>query len=164
MKIIILFHSQSGTTLEFAERIASKLKEGNHTVQLTQLQTNPTITSGSVRHTKSFTITNLPDIKDYDLILLGGPVWAFSASPIAVAALDRLGDLSGKKVLPFLTQGLHPSLGGKRAIALLGKMAAKAGATVLPGKIVSKLFFNYKASFEDKATEIARLITTKETK
>ena len=160
MKIVIIVHSRSGTTLEFAERIASKLKEDNHTVQLTQLQTNPPIPSGSVRHTKSFTITNLPDIKDYDLILLGGPVWAFSASPIAVAALYRLGDLSGKKFLPFVTQGLYPSLGGKRAIALLGETAAKAGATVLPGKIVSKLFHNFKAQFDKEAAGIKELVST----
>jgi len=159
MKIVIMVHSQSGTTMEFAERIAVKLKEKYQVVHLTKLETDPPIKSGSVRHTAPFNITNLPDIKEYDIILIGGPVWAFSASPIVVAAIEKLGNLSGKKVIPFVTMGFfHPSLGGNKAISLLGQKASAVGATVLPGKIIPKLFHDYKALFEKEATEIAKLV------
>ncbi|MDY6894451.1 MAG: hypothetical protein SVO01_03390 [Thermotogota bacterium] len=76
---------------------------------------------------------NLPDIKDYELILLGGPVWGFSASPIAIAALDKLGNLSEKKLLPFVTMGFpFPAMGGNRAISMMSDKAKELGATVLP--------------------------------
>ncbi|GAB4112564.1 MAG: hypothetical protein Kow00103_02240 [Candidatus Caldatribacteriota bacterium] len=104
MKTMIIVHSQSRTTLEFAQHIATQLKE-KHPTELIHLQTDPEIKSGSVRRIFHFKITNLPEIKDYDLILLGGPVWGFSASPIVIAALEKMENLSGKKVLPFVTMG-----------------------------------------------------------
>ncbi len=159
MKAAIIVHSQSGTTLEFAEHIAAQLKEKKHAVDLVHLQTEPEIKSGSVRRTVPFKITNLPKVKDYELILLGGPVWAFSASPVAVAALEKLGDLSGKKILPFVTMGFfHPSLGGRRAIAMMGNKARELGATVLPGKIIPKLFHDFKHLFKIEAEDIAKKI------
>lgn len=159
MKTAIIVHSQSGTTLEFAEHIAAQLKEKKHPVDLIHLQTNPEIKSGSVRQTAPFKITNLPDVRDYDLILLGGPVWAFSASPIAIAALERLGDLSGKKILPFVTMGFpHPALGGRKAIAMMSDKARELGATALPGKIIPKLFHDFKSLFRIEAEDIAKNI------
>jgi len=159
MKIVIIVHSQSGTTLQFAEQISAKLKEKKHDVELTHLQTDPVIKSGSVRKTAPFKFTNLPDIKDYELILLGGPVWAFSASPIAITALEKLGNLSEKKFLPFVTMGFpFPGMGGKKAIAMMSNKAKEAGANVLPGKIIPKLFHNFKKQFTIEAEDIAKII------
>jgi len=159
MKIVIIVHSKSGTTLQFAEHIAVQLKEKNHFVDLVHLQTDPEIKGGSVRRTTPFKITNLPDIKDYNLILLGGPVWGFSASPVVIAALKKLGNLSGKKILPFVTMGFfHPSLGGKQAITMMGNKAKELGAIVLPGKIIPKLFHDFKNLFKIEAEDIAKNI------
>jgi flavodoxin len=119
MKTVILVHSQSGTTLQFAKHIATQLKEKKHDVELIHLQTDPVIKIGSVSKNAPFKFTNLPDIKGYELILLGGPVWAFSASPVAIAALEKLENLSKKKFLPFVTMGFpFPGMGGKKATAI----------------------------------------------
>lgn len=160
MKSIIIVHSSSGTTLEFAEQISATLKEKKYPVELVHLQTDPVIKSGSVRHTAPFKFINLPDIKDYELILLGGPVWAFSASPIAITALEKLGKLSGKKILPFVTMGFpFPWMGGNKAISMMSDKAIELGATVLPGKIVPKLFHDFKNLFKTEAENIARSIS-----
>ncbi|MBN1971767.1 MAG: hypothetical protein JW870_20570 [Candidatus Delongbacteria bacterium] len=130
-----------------------------HHVELVHLKTDPILKGGSVRKTAPFNFTNLPDIKDYDLILLGGPVWAFSASPIAIVALKKLGDLTGKKILPFVTMCLpFPWMGGKKAIAMMSSKAKELGATVLPGKIVPKLFHDFKSIFKIEAEDIAKNI------
>ncbi len=159
LKTAIIVHSQTGTTLEFAEHIAAQLREKKHSVDLVHLQTDPEIKSGSVRRTAPFKISNLPAVKDYSLILLGGPVWGFSASPIAIAALKKLGDLSGKKILPFVTMGFpHPALGGRKAIVMMSDKARESGATVLPGKIIPKLFHDFKHLFKVEAEDIAKKI------
>lgn len=159
MKTVIIVHSQSGTTLQFAEHISNQLKKKKHYVDLIHLKTDPEIKGGSVRHTTPFKIINLPDIKEYELIMLGGPVWAFSASPIVLAALEKLGDLSGKKILPFVTMGFpFPSMGGKKAIAMMSNKACELGATVLPGKIIPKLFHNFQKLFQIEAEDIAQNI------
>jgi flavodoxin len=148
MKTIIIVHSSTGTTLNFAEDISDQLKKEKHDVKLVHLQTDPVIKGGSVPKTASIKFTNLPNIKDYELILLGGPVWGFSASPIAIAALEKLGKLSGKKILPFVTMGFpFPAMGGNRAISMMSDKAKELGATVLPGKIIPKLFHNFKSKF-----------------
>jgi len=159
MKTIIIVHSQSGSTLEFAKHISDQLKKEKHDVKLVHLQTDPVTKGGSVPKTASIKFANLPDIKDYELILLGGPVWGFSASPIAIAALEKLGNLSGKKILPFVTMGFpFPAMGGKKAIAIMSDKAKEAGASVLPGKIVPKLFHNFKKLFKVEAEDITKNI------
>jgi len=153
---MIIVHSQGGSTLEFAKHIEGQLKEKKYPVDLVHLQTDPVIKSGTVRHTAPFKFINLPDIKDYELILLGGPVWAFSASPIAIAALEKMGKLSGKKILPFVTMGFpFPAMGGNKAISTMSDKAKELGATVLPGKIVPKLFHDFKSKFKIEAKDIA---------
>lgn len=156
MKTIIIVHSSTGTTLNFAEDISDQLKKEKHDVKLVHLQTDPVIKGGSVPKTASIKFVNLPDIKDYELILLGGPVWGFSASPIAIAALEKLGNLSEKNFLPFVTMGFpFPAMGGNRAISMMSDKAKELGATVLSGKIVPKLFHDFKSKFKIEAEDIA---------
>ena len=158
MNAIIIVHSKTGTTKKFADRIAGKLQEDGHSIKLTQIETDVPIKSGSVRRCEKFSITNLPDITNYDTILLGGPVWGFSASPVIIQCINALGDFQGKKALPFVTQGFpFKSMGGKQAITLMSKTAADKKATILPGFIVSKLFHDIEKDM-DKA--VASILST----
>ena len=45
---------------------------------------------------------SVSDIKAYDLIIIGSPVWWFSVSPPVMSFLSQY-DLKGKKVVPFCT-------------------------------------------------------------
>ena len=46
----------------------------------------------------------LPDLKQYDVILLGYPIWWY-IEPMAVKTFAEAQDLSGKVILPFATSG-----------------------------------------------------------
>ena len=46
----------------------------------------------------------LPDLKQYDVILLGYPIWWY-IEPMAVKTFVEAQDLSGKVILPFATSG-----------------------------------------------------------
>jgi flavodoxin len=156
MKIAIIVHSKTGTTRKFADRIADRLKKSGHNMSLIQIETDVPVESGSVRSCKEFTITNLPDIRAYDVLLLGGPVWGFSASPVIIKCIKSLGDLEGKKVIPFVTQGFpFKFLGGKQAIALMSRYAADKKAAVLPGVVISKLFHDFEKDMDATASSIA---------
>ncbi len=159
MKIIIIVHSSTGTTRKFADRIAGTLKDSGHSIKLIQLETDVSIKSGSVRSCAKFVITNLPDIKEYDTVLLGGPVWGFSASPVIIACINALGDLKGKKVLPFVTQGFpFAFMGANQAIALMSHTAADKKATVLPGFAVSKLFHDIEKDMDKAAASVSSVL------
>lgn len=156
MKIGIIIHSKTGTTLRFGKLILENLQKSNHVVELIELKTDVPVNSGSVRQTKSFSLLNVPDCEKYDVLLVGGPVWAFSASPVLIACLKELKGISGKKLLPFVTMGFpFPSMGGSQAISLMSSTAAGLGAEIMDGKIIPKLFRNYHKQMEVTAAEIA---------
>lgn len=155
MKIGIIFHSKTGTTLGFGHLIGGMLREEGHQVELVDLQTDAPLNFGSVRSAPPFKVTNLPDGSKYDALLVGGPVWAFSASPVIYAAVKELKNIKGKKVLPFLTMGFPLlGMGGKQAIALLDKELTAAGAIVLPGVIIPKMFHDYQKLMAKMAQKI----------
>ncbi|PKM90963.1 MAG: hypothetical protein CVU87_00135 [Firmicutes bacterium HGW-Firmicutes-12] len=159
MNIGITVHSQTGTTLKFAKIIEKELLKRGHTAEIIELKTDVPVNSGSVRNSKKFSILNIPDCADYDAVLFGGPVWAFSASPVLIACMKELKGLTHKKVIPFVTMGFTFSgLGGSQAIKLMSSMATNSGARVLPGKIVGKLFRNSTLLMEKSAVEIADCI------
>ncbi len=155
MKIGIIFHSKTGTTLGFGHLIGGMLREQGHQVELIDLQTDTPVNFGSVRSAPPFKVTNLPDGSKFDALLVGGPVWAFSASPVLYTAVKGLKNIKSKKVLPFVTMGFPlPEMGGKQAIALLNKELSASGATVLPGVIIPKMFHDYKKLMVEEALKI----------
>ena len=112
MHLGIIVYSQSGTTLRFGERIAARLREAGHAVDLVKLETDVPVKMGPA---PNFKIVNLPDGAKFDALLVGGPVWGFSASPVIVAGIKALKGIAGKKVLPFVTMGFPlPGMGANR--------------------------------------------------
>lgn len=155
MNIGIIIHSKTGTTQRFGKLIAEKLKNCNHTVDIIELKTEVPINSGSVRQKQKITVLNIPDCTNYDAVLIGGPVWAFSASPVVITCMKELSGIRGKKLLPFVTMGFpFTFMGGLQAINLMSSTASDLGATVLTGQIVPKLFHNYELYMEKIASEI----------
>ncbi len=64
----------------------------------------------------------LPDVKNYDVILLGYPIWWY-IEPMAVKTFVESQDFSGKVVLPFATSG---GSGIESSVADLRKALPKA--------------------------------------
>ena len=162
MNVGIIIHSKTGTTLKFGEIIAAELRQNGHTVEIVELATDIPVNGGSVRQSSKFKISNIPDCAKFDVILAGGPVWAFAASPVIIDCLKTLRNISGKKLLPIVTMGFPlPSMGGRQAIALMSNVAASNGADVLPGVVISMMFHNHQSDMEKAAFNIAGLLGTK---
>lgn len=157
LNICIIVHSETGTTLKFGNMIAEKLRMNGHAVDVVNLETNPRFSGVHMGKVQKFLITNIPDCSKYDILFIGSPVWAFSASPVIMDFIKSLGNITGKKVIPLATMGFpFAFMGGKRSLAMIGAEAAKKGAEILPGKVIPKMFRNPDALMEKYAMEISK--------
>ncbi|NLG15777.1 MAG: flavodoxin family protein [Fibrobacter sp.] len=151
MKVAIVIHTQSGHTTQFARAIASKFNQNGHECDVMLLRTTGQVSPGS----RKFTIKNPPEIYGYDAALFGGPVWAFSASPVIKSYLGQLKNLKCKKVMSIATKGLPFSwTGGSRALKQMDQELEASGGTVLPGEV---LHFFFKANQKKMNSAVERI-------
>ncbi|MEO0185603.1 MAG: flavodoxin domain-containing protein [candidate division WOR-3 bacterium] len=155
MHIGIIYYSLTGTTEEFANRIANGLIKEKHHVEVVKIKTNIEVKGPG----QKFEIQNNPDCSRFDFILFGGPVWAFSACPVVLQFIKQSIGLTGKKIIPFVTMGFpFKSLGGNNAINQINKAAKTVGAEVISGVIIPKLFHDYKKLMDKAVLEIVSKI------
>lgn len=160
MNISVVVQSNTGFTKRFAGIISKTLKENGHSVDMDLLETDVPVKSGTLRHCREFDIINPQDCSKYDYILIGGPVWAFSASPVIVKGVQTLKGLTGKKVIPFATMFFpFRFMGGRQALDMIATTAEDAGAeAVSKGFVICRAFHDYKKKMDSKAGAIARII------
>ncbi|HNX01057.1 MAG TPA: hypothetical protein PLE74_02680 [Candidatus Cloacimonadota bacterium] len=159
MNTCIMVHSATGTTLKFANVIKGKLENAGHQVNLIELHTDVPVKTGSIRQPMNFQVLNIPDISNYDVILAGGPVWAFSISTVIYKCMKSIPDMKGKKFLPFVTMGFFlRGMGGTASLSQLARIARDLGAEVLPGAVVCKIFHNIDKMMESEAEKITSLL------
>lgn len=108
-KVLIVYYSLTGNTLEVASRLQEKTGAYMYAIQ----------TQDSYRGTPLLYATSkaemmrgylpplqnpMPDLSSYDTIFIGAPVWWFSAPQPLISFLADA-DLYGKTVVPFCTHG-----------------------------------------------------------
>ena len=110
MKAIILYYSRSGNT----EKLAKKIRDD---LNCDILKIVPEETYGNYiescfrvmkeRRKKVIPafVTEVPDLKDYDIIFLGYPIWAQDV-PVFVADFVQKCNINGKVIIPFATYGM----------------------------------------------------------
>lgn len=110
MKAIILYYSRSGNT----ERIAMQAQKDLHCdmIKIIPEEAYGNYISSCLRVTKEKKAsvapafaTPIPDLRGYDIVLLGYPVWAQDV-PRFVADFICQCDLKNKTVIPFATYGM----------------------------------------------------------
>lgn len=159
MKIGILVHSKTGNTKRFAELISIKLTAKGHVVELTELVADGKVDNVTARQPLNFNITNLPNINDYDTVMVGGPVWAFSPSPVAYKAVQQLKNLTGKSFMAFMTMGFPlTGMGGKGSLRMLNREASKIGAKIITGVVIPHMFHNFNTEMEKAADKIVQML------
>lgn len=110
MRTLILYYSRTGTTRTLAKALAAELKADADEIQCERYR------PGGLRYLRAGYDSvrgNLPPIgmptkdpSDYDLVLIGGPIWtSYPALPIR-AYLDRAPELPAR-IAVFLTFGGH---------------------------------------------------------
>jgi len=153
MNIGIVIHTVSGHTLKFAQAIRNKLLDNGHDVDLTGLRTIGTPRIGFLPGGGGdFTIKSPPELGEFEVVLIGAPVWGLKPSPVIMRYLvEDVKKLKGKKALAFVTMGLG---GGKRAVEIMSQELEDAGADILEGEAL-KYFFRVNA--ESMAAAVDRI-------
>jgi flavodoxin len=115
LKTLVVYYSRTGNARFVAETIAAEVGADVEEVidQKNRSGALVYLTGGSAarrgKETKISPPTKSP--AEYDLIVVGTPVWAGRPTPAIVTYLKK-NDLSGKKVAVFFTQG------GKKPVAI----------------------------------------------
>ncbi|MDR3258141.1 MAG: hypothetical protein LBT51_00815 [Fusobacteriaceae bacterium] len=108
-KVLVIYYSAGGNTAEIAQRI-STMTNGI----LLEIKTNKQYPSVPMFYAKVFfesknkqySEVEIPtfDLKDYDIIFIGSPVWMYTVSLPVLSFLSER-DFDSKIVIPFGTQG-----------------------------------------------------------
>lgn len=109
-KVLVAYFSWGGATRKVAQTIQQKT--GGDLFEIKTATPYPADYHATVDIGKKEKADNvrpklagpLPDMKQYDVILLGYPIWWY-IEPMAVKTFVEAQDLSGKTILPFATSG-----------------------------------------------------------
>jgi len=109
-KVLVLYYSQTSNTQAVAEEIASRLGADIEAIvpvdpyegdfQATIERSRKEAEEGKVPQIQPLSV----NVKDYDLVFLGYPIWFGTYAPPVAGLLEAV-DLSGKKIVPFCTFG-----------------------------------------------------------
>jgi flavodoxin len=126
----IIIHSHTGNTLSAAERIREGLINAGHTVNLEQVKA----VNGDPNSQGKVELSIIPDTLQYDVLIFGAPVWAFSLSKVMNEYLMQLNSLEGKQVYCFVTHQLPFAwMGGNHSVRQMESLCTQKG-----GKVVKK--------------------------
>jgi len=147
MNIGMIIYSQTGNTYSVAMKLKEKLSAAGHSVDVERLK----VVGGYRPGMKDIRFETLPNVGQYDALVFGAPVEAFSLSPVMTSYLKQIASLQNKKVACLVTQAFpYPWLGGNRAIGQMRKICEPKGATVCGSGVV-----NWMSSRRDqKITEV----------
>lgn len=134
MKTLVVYYSLTGNTKFIAEQIAKKIK-----ADVLELKAD----RGTGHKSQSKLLAPTKDLIDYDLIILGSPVWGYSYAPAIKSFLNQA-KLKNKKIALFVC---HEDLPAK---TLAGLKNALAG-----NKIIGETLFSEPLKNPAKSQDIA---------
>jgi flavodoxin len=129
MKIAMVIYSRTGHTMSVAEKMESVLKFTEHEVDVHQI-----IDSHLKIESRE---SNVKNLEDYDVVIFGSPVHAFTLSVPMKRYLKNMPQFTNKKAGCFVTQDAENAFwGGNRSIRQMKKACLKKGANVYATGIV----------------------------
>lgn len=138
MRTAIVYYSYTGKTHRLAQVIIGVLKSKGEEAIPVRIRPLKEETNFFIQCKDSFIrkkpelYRTLLDLKNYDRIILGSPVWAFSPAPPINTYLEKCSSLEGKEAVCFVTYGSGSGKG--RALEVMIKGLQAKGATVA-GKV-----------------------------
>jgi flavodoxin len=130
MRSIIIYYSYSGNTKKVVQILSEYLREKSET-EILELKVQNESTSFFGQCQQAFwhkqTEIGQPkfNLKPYDLVCLGTPVWAFGPAPAMNTYLDKCSGLEDKEVILFTTYG--SGVGNSRCLNYMQKILSKKG-------------------------------------
>jgi flavodoxin len=110
VKSLVVYYSRTGKTKFVAETIAEKF--GSDIEEIVDLREREgkmgwmSATRDASNEKETLIAPTKKNPKDYDLLIIGTPVWAFNLTP-AIRTYINNSDLSGKKIALFFTLGIR---------------------------------------------------------
>jgi len=130
MKALVVYYSRTGNTKRVAEALAEALRQRKCDATLEEIVERKDRSGllGWLRAGRDATLNKETEIEEmkndaaeFDVVVVGTPVWAFTATPAVVTFLRRYGGKI-KKAAFFCTLN---SKGARRALARMGKVSGK---------------------------------------
>jgi flavodoxin len=122
MKSLVIYYTRTGTAKFVAETVAAELGSDIEEVVDLKKRAGPLgwVSAGkdSSREKETPIAQTKRSIADYDLIVIGQPVWAWRPTP-AIRTYVKQNDFSGKKVALFFTFDSNPKEAIERTKALM---------------------------------------------
>lgn len=136
MKVAMIIHSFTGNTMLVAKKLKDFASQEIVEIDLIKIEVENEDPS---RNDINMKIIGDYEIKDYDLIIFGFPVRAFSISKVMKTFLNtKIDSLENKKIICFVTQHLpYKFMGGNRAIKQIINICNKKGGEVIDNKIIN---------------------------
>ena len=130
MKSAIVYYSSSGNTKKVADFLAEHLRQKGE-VEIIPLQAEESDNfflqaAKAFSHQKTEVKAVNFNLKDFDLLCFGTPVWAFAPAPAMNFYLERCFGLETKKIILFCTYG--SGVGKDRCLDYMQKILASKGA------------------------------------
>ena len=109
MKAIVIYYSRVGNTEKLAKQIQADISADILKVEPSKDYGNYLSSIARVGKEKRASIsvdvkTEVPDLSEYDTVLLGYPIWYSSMPPFMQDFMSKC-ELNGKIVIPFSTSG-----------------------------------------------------------
>jgi len=130
MKALVVYYSRTGNTKRVAEVLVEALRQRKCDATLEEIVERKDRSGllGWLRAGRDATLNKETEIEEmkndaaeFDVVVVGTPVWAFTATPAVVTFLCRYGGKI-KKAAFFCTLN---SKGARRALARMGKVSGK---------------------------------------
>ncbi len=133
MHIGIVVYSQTGNTRLAGERLKELLEDQGHQATLHQIAGDSDADTGENGSLPS----GAPAVQNYEGLVFGSPVHAFSVAPAMQKYLSQLPQMEDRPVACFVTKQLpFYRAGGTQALARMEKLCRARGARVLGNTVV----------------------------
>ncbi|MBN2067525.1 MAG: flavodoxin family protein [Candidatus Diapherotrites archaeon] len=137
MNVLVAYYSKTGATEKVALALEKAFGEGN-TVTVFRIRPEHELKAHEYRKSeKDLPLQKpLPSLKDFDLVIVGTPVWGFCPTPIVVSYLRQLQGAKGKRFALFATCTALPGT----TIMRLSNILSTKGATVVDTLTIRSIF------------------------
>lgn len=138
MNVLVTYYSKTGSTEKVAEALEKTFLEKGHSVELVRII--PKRDLKAYQYKKNCRDLELKqavvNLKKFDLVLVGTPVWNYCPSPIIASYLRNTENVKGKKIALFATCTALPGTTIKRMSSIL----TTRGALVLDSLTIRSFF------------------------
>lgn len=157
MKILIAYYSKTGSTEKVAEMLKQEFEEKGHKAELARIVPVHELKAYQYKKNgKELALKNaVTDVKKFDLILVGTPVWNFCPTPMALSYLRNLINTSGKKFALFATCTALPGT----TIQRMGSILSTKGGKIIASITIRSIFPLDKKKLE-AAKEFAKQLSS----